>query len=59
MRGIREYLQNSNCNACKKLLREVFFTQNKVADSIGVIEPATDGIAEGHSTNGIKEHPKI
>jgi hypothetical protein len=61
MRGLRKYLENSNCNNCKKLLREVFFTQNNVADSIGgqATEPATDEIAEGHSTDGIKEHSKI
>jgi hypothetical protein len=35
MCGLKEYLQNSDCNLCKEHLRKIFFKQNNNAGSAG------------------------
>jgi hypothetical protein len=53
MRGIKEYLKNSDCNECKKVLMSIFFEENKVTGSTGdqATEPAeTDARNETKSS---------
>jgi hypothetical protein len=34
MRGIKKYLKDSDCDECKKVLKSIFFEENKVTGSL-------------------------